>query len=84
MTLYPEVQRKAREEIDRVVGQDRLPNYKDRSSLPYIEAVLKEVLRWNPVAPLGKCIMYSTGNNNLMTGQPFLIGSLLTMSMKDT
>lgn len=52
MTLYPEVQRKAREEIDRVVGHNRLPNYQDRADLPYVEALLKEVLRWNPVAPL--------------------------------
>jgi cytochrome P450 len=52
MTLYPEVQRKAREEIDRVVGHNRLPNYNDRADLPYVEALLKEVLRWNPVAPL--------------------------------
>ncbi|KAI1100667.1 putative cytochrome P450 oxidoreductase OrdA-like protein [Jackrogersella minutella] len=53
MTIYPEVQRKAQEEIDRVVGQDRLPTIKDREHLPYIEATMKEVLRWHPVAPMG-------------------------------
>lgn len=53
MQLYPEVQRKAQEEIDRVVGNDRLPTIADRPNLPYIEALIKEVLRWNPVAPLG-------------------------------
>lgn len=53
MMLYPEVQRKAREEIDRVVGDGRLPNVKDRDSLPYVEAVLKEVFRWHPIAPMG-------------------------------
>ncbi|KAF9647048.1 cytochrome P450 [Thelephora ganbajun] len=53
MQLYPEVQRKAQEELDRVVGQDRLPRIADRPNLPYIEAVIKELLRWNPVAPLG-------------------------------
>jgi len=53
MQLYPEVQRKAQEEIDRVVGRDRLPTISDRPNLPYIEAVIKELLRWNPVAPLG-------------------------------
>ncbi|RDB28846.1 O-methylsterigmatocystin oxidoreductase [Hypsizygus marmoreus] len=52
MVLYPEVQKKAREEVDRVVGSNRLPGFKDREALPYIEAVVKEVLRWNPVAPL--------------------------------
>jgi cytochrome P450 len=53
MVHYPEVQAIAQAEIDRVVGQDRLPTYSDRLSLPYVEAVYKEVLRWHPVAPLG-------------------------------
>lgn len=53
MTLYPEVQRKAQEEIDRVVGSDRLPAFADRKNLPYINALLAEVLRWIPIGPLG-------------------------------
>ncbi|KAH9983874.1 cytochrome P450 [Russula vinacea] len=52
MTLYPEVQRKAQDEIDSVVGNSRLPDYSDQDTLPYIQAVLKEVLRWHPVTPL--------------------------------
>lgn len=53
MNLHPEVQAKAHEEIDRVVGRDRLPNFEDRENLPYINAIVKEVLRWHPVSPLG-------------------------------
>ncbi|KAI9467400.1 cytochrome P450 [Lactarius psammicola] len=53
MTLYPEVQRKAQAEIDQVVGNSRLPDFSDQDALPYVQAVLKEVLRWHPVAPLG-------------------------------
>ncbi len=53
MTLFPDAQRKAQEEIDAVVGSDRLPGYADRESLPYVGALVQEVLRWNPVAPLG-------------------------------
>ncbi|KAJ3769540.1 cytochrome P450 [Lentinula raphanica] len=53
MTLWPEVQEKARQELDRVVGLERLPDFSDRGTLPYIDAIVKEVLRWNPVAPLG-------------------------------
>ncbi|KAF9002175.1 cytochrome P450, partial [Cyathus striatus] len=53
MVLFPEVQRKAQQEIDRVVGKNRLPELGDRSSLPYVEAVMQEVLRWNTVAPSG-------------------------------
>ncbi|EUC61305.1 cytochrome P450 family protein [Rhizoctonia solani AG-3 Rhs1AP] len=52
MVLYPEVFRKAQEEIDRVVGSERLPLVSDRVDLPYIECVLSETLRWYPVAPL--------------------------------
>ncbi|KAL5639705.1 hypothetical protein ACGC1H_006332 [Rhizoctonia solani] len=52
MVLYPEVFRKAQEEIDRVVGSERLPLISDRADLPYIECVLLETLRWYPVAPL--------------------------------
>src|ERR1700730_14967184 len=52
MTLYPEVQRKAQAEIDRVIGNACLPVYSDEDSLPYLQAMLKEILRWHPVAPL--------------------------------
>jgi cytochrome P450 len=54
MNLFPEVQRKAQTEIDAVVGLERLPTLEDRPRLPYINALVKEVLRWNTVAPLGE------------------------------
>lgn len=53
MTLFPEVQMKAREELDRVIGGSRLPVSKDRPNLPYIEACVKEAHRWHPVVPMG-------------------------------
>jgi cytochrome P450 len=53
MTTYPNVQRKAQEEIDRVVGPHRLPGFQDRQSLPYNDALVKEVLRWHPITPMG-------------------------------
>lgn len=45
MLIHPEIQRKAREEIDSVVGADRLPDFSDQERMPYFSAVLKEVLR---------------------------------------
>ena len=54
MILYPEVQKKAQAEIDAVVGLNRLPDFHDRPSLPYINAVVKESSRWNLVSPLGR------------------------------
>ena len=54
MTLHPEVQRRAQAELDSVTGGPRLPTYEDRQKLPYIEAIVKEVLRWHPVVPGGE------------------------------
>ncbi|KAI0313704.1 cytochrome P450, partial [Amylostereum chailletii] len=53
MVLHPAVQRRAQAKVDAVVGRDRLPTFDDRAALPYVEAVCREVLRWNPVTPLG-------------------------------
>lgn len=53
MSLSPQVQRKAQKELDVVVGPTRLPTTADLESLPFIQAILLEVLRWRPAAPLG-------------------------------
>ena len=53
LTLYPEVQRRAQAQIDSIVPRGRLPTIEDRSRLPYIEAICKELLRWQMVVPLG-------------------------------
>jgi cytochrome P450 len=53
MTLFPDVQLKAQGEIDRVVGNDRLPSLADRNSLPYVNALVSEIFRWRPVVPMG-------------------------------
>lgn len=45
MTLYPEVQAKAHEELDRAIGSGRLPTWSDRPNLPYLRAILEETLR---------------------------------------
>ncbi|TCD69399.1 hypothetical protein EIP91_007746 [Steccherinum ochraceum] len=53
MMLYPEVRKKAQQELDRVVGPDRLPDYSDRDRLPYLEACISEAMRLHVVTPLG-------------------------------
>ena len=45
MTLFPDKQKKAQQEIDTVIGLNRLPEFSDRGSLPYVEALVQEVLR---------------------------------------
>ena len=56
MAKYPEAQRKAQAELDAVIGPDKLPGLSDRPSLPYVNALVKEILRWQSVTPLGKCV----------------------------
>ncbi|KAH9925312.1 cytochrome P450 [Fomitopsis serialis] len=51
MAQHPEIQRKAQAEVDASVS-GRLPKISDRKEMPYLEAVLKEVHRWNPAVPL--------------------------------
>jgi len=52
MVLFPDVQKKAQDEIDRIVFGSRLPSFTDKPSLPYITCIAWECLRWNPVTPL--------------------------------
>jgi cytochrome P450 len=53
MMTHPDIQKKAQNELDTVIGERRLPTLNDRPTLPYVEAIVKEVLRWQPVTPLG-------------------------------
>jgi len=51
MVLHPEVQKKAQDELDTVLANGAMPQFSDRSQLPYIEALTREVVRWHPVSP---------------------------------
>ncbi|KAG1770938.1 cytochrome P450 [Suillus occidentalis] len=67
MILYPEVQAKGQAEIDSVIGAtSRLPNFDDRPLLPYVDAILRELLRWIPVVPLG--IPHATSKDDVYDG----------------
>lgn len=75
MTLHPEVQCQAREEIDRIVGSARLPDFSDRESLPYIEAVVKECFRWHTLAPLA--IPHQTTSDDVCEGYTIPKGAII-------
>ncbi|KAJ7628886.1 cytochrome P450 [Roridomyces roridus] len=51
--LFPEWIPRAQAELDAVVGFDRLPTLKDRPFLPFLDAVVRETLRWRPAGRLG-------------------------------
>ncbi|RDB17679.1 hypothetical protein Hypma_001255 [Hypsizygus marmoreus] len=53
MTLYPECQMRAQKEIDVAIGPERLPDFSDLGSLPYIDCIVQETLRWLNAIPMG-------------------------------
>lgn len=70
LLLYPETRRKAQAELDRVFGWGRLPVFEDFKSLPYINVLVKEGLRWKPAAPPG--IAHSLREDHVFDGKLFL------------
>ncbi|KAF2237881.1 cytochrome P450 [Viridothelium virens] len=53
MLLHPQEYRRVQQEVDRVVGEDRMPDFGDMESLSTVRAVIKETLRWRPVTAGG-------------------------------
>ncbi|KAL0959196.1 hypothetical protein HGRIS_014474 [Hohenbuehelia grisea] len=66
MALHPDVVKRAQSELDEVLGGNRLPIFEDRSLLPYVGAILREVLRWRPVAPLA--LPHATSEDDIYQG----------------
>lgn len=75
MTVFPDVQKKAQEEIDRVIGGNRLPVNADRSQLPYIEAIMKETHRWHQVLPM--CLPHYSVEEDVCRGYRIPKNSIL-------
>ncbi|OTB01703.1 hypothetical protein M426DRAFT_323208 [Hypoxylon sp. CI-4A] len=66
---------RAQGHIDRVVGKGRLPTYEDRPNLPYIDAIVEELLRWRPIAPAG--IPHMTKYEDTYEGYRIPAGSIV-------
>ena len=64
MILNPEVQRKAQEEVDNVLGKNSLPTFADLPKLKYVDAVKKECMRQNPQGFSGNLFL-----NNITGGR---------------
>ncbi|KAJ6466267.1 cytochrome P450 [Mycena sanguinolenta] len=82
MTLYPEIQKKAQVEIDTVIGPGRLPEFEDRPSLPFVEALYREVMRWKPIAPLG--VAHASTEDDIYNGHFIPKGNSLAMTRDES
>jgi cytochrome P450 len=56
MMTHPAIQQRAQAELDKALGSSGVtfPTFEMRNQLPYLEAVVKETLRWCPVFSLGQ------------------------------
>jgi len=80
LLAFPDVLKKAQEEVDRICGTSRLPTLDDRDQMPYLEACVNEVrkvirrlyanlttsqvLRWRPPLPYGAPHLLMKGNSS--------------------
>ncbi|EJD46777.1 cytochrome P450 [Auricularia subglabra TFB-10046 SS5] len=80
MVLWPEYQRKAQAELDRVLG-DRLPDFADRAVLPYVEAIVRETYRRYPAGPLG--IPHAVDEDDVYDGYFIRSGSTVMVNVWD-
>ena len=77
MVLYPNVQSKIHEELDKVVGRDRLPNWKDAKSFPYLQATLCEVGRISGMTTL---VGTNTIRDTTIAGYPIPKGTFVGLN----
>ncbi|KAI0697654.1 cytochrome P450 [Cerioporus squamosus] len=75
MSLNPEVLKKAHDELDVVVGPGRLPDFSDHEQLVYVNAIIREVMRWHTVLPL--CVPHCTTSDDELHGHFIPAGTVL-------
>ncbi|KAI9438805.1 cytochrome P450 [Lactarius indigo] len=80
MLAFPEVQVRAHAELDQVVGRARPPTFADLPSLPYIRAMVKEVLRWSP--PLPFSIPHASSADDWYEGMYIPKGTIILPNMR--
>jgi cytochrome P450 len=79
MVLFPDVQKRIQAELDAVVGRKRLPTFEDRASLPYLDATIKESLRFHPPTPLG--IAHRLVEDDVVQGDLLPVFSFLDVAL---
>merc|ERR550525_2117806 len=81
LVRYPEVQSRVQEELDQVVGQDRLPSMKDRADLPYTEAVMMEIQRHANIVPMG--VQHINERDIVVNGHTIPANTMITPVMAE-
>ncbi|KAI1824706.1 cytochrome P450 oxidoreductase [Xylaria intraflava] len=79
MTQFPEVQKRAQEEIDAAVDGSRSPTWEDFPKLPYINMMIKESHRWRPVSPLG--VSHAVAEDDWVGGHHLPKGSTVVLNV---
>ena len=79
MVAFPDVQRNAQQELDNIVGRDRLPSFSDREHLTYTVATLREVMRWRTSLPLA--IPHTSDEDDWYEGMFIPKGSMLVANI---
>ncbi|XP_006778968.2 PREDICTED: cytochrome P450 2U1 [Myotis davidii] len=75
MSLNPDIQEKVHEEIERVIGADRVPSLTDKAQMPYTEATIMEVQRLTMVVPLS--IPHMTSEKTVLQGYTIPKGTVI-------
>ncbi|KAG9315904.1 cytochrome P450 [Chiua virens] len=75
MIVFPAAQKKAQAQIDAVVGKGRLPRFEDRPLLPYVDALIREVLRYRPITPLS--VPHASVNDDIYKGYHIPKGAII-------
>lgn len=78
MVLFPDAQKEAQEELDRVIGSDRLPTWEDEDKLPYVRSLIKEVMRWRPLNKFG--MAHATSEDDWYEGYFIPKGSVAVLN----
>jgi cytochrome P450 len=75
LAKYPEIQRRAQQEIENVVGKDKTVELSDRTNLPYIQALVYDLMRFADIHPIG--VLHSPTEDAVVDGHDIPEGSFM-------
>ena len=75
----PGVQQMLHQELDQVIGPERLPELEDKKNLPYLEATITETLRLSSLVPLS--VPHKTTVDTTLQGYSIPKGTTVLMNL---